>query len=42
MKVILRKRNGKFIDYFDISPSTTVDQFKELFYKKCKKENQNT
>ncbi|SCM21927.1 3-oxo-5-alpha-steroid 4-dehydrogenase, putative [Plasmodium berghei] len=34
MKVILRKRNGKFIDYFDISPSTTVDQFKELFYKK--------
>ncbi|CAD2104755.1 3-oxo-5-alpha-steroid 4-dehydrogenase, putative [Plasmodium vinckei petteri] len=34
MKVILRKRNGKFIDCFDISPSTTVDQFKELFYIK--------
>ncbi|CAG9477128.1 3-oxo-5-alpha-steroid 4-dehydrogenase, putative [Plasmodium vivax] len=34
MKVILKKRNGKFIDCFDISPSTTIDQFKEIYYKK--------
>ncbi|SBS91783.1 3-oxo-5-alpha-steroid 4-dehydrogenase, putative [Plasmodium ovale curtisi] len=34
MKVILKKRNGKFIDCFDLSPSTTVDQFKEIYYKK--------
>ncbi|GAW81126.1 3-oxo-5-alpha-steroid 4-dehydrogenase [Plasmodium gonderi] len=34
MKVILKKRNGKFIDCFDLSPSTTIDQFKEIYYKK--------
>ncbi|VWU52313.1 3-oxo-5-alpha-steroid 4-dehydrogenase, putative, partial [Hepatocystis sp. ex Piliocolobus tephrosceles] len=34
MKVILKKRNGKFIDSFDLSPSTTVEQFKEMYYKK--------
>lgn len=34
MKVILKKRNGKFLDCFDSSPTTTVDEFKEIFYKK--------
>ncbi|SOV78210.1 3-oxo-5-alpha-steroid 4-dehydrogenase, putative [Plasmodium sp. gorilla clade G3] len=34
MKVILKKRNGKYIDCFDLSPSTTIDQFKEIYYKK--------
>lgn len=35
MRISLKKRNGKFIDAVELRDDCTVDEFKELFYKKC-------
>ncbi|PHJ16559.1 3-oxo-5-alpha-steroid 4-dehydrogenase [Cystoisospora suis] len=34
MRLSLKKRNGKFIDAVELRDDCTVDEFKELFYKK--------